>query len=183
MYNTIFCFFISIFFWILFDRSSTEYQFTYINYYNNNINGYLFIINKFAISLGIDGISLFFILLTTFIIPICILTSYKVGLIYVRDYCIYLLLLEIFLIISFSATDLITFFIAFETILIPMYFIIGIWGSRERRVKAGFLFFLYTLFGSIFLFFTILILYYDIGSTNFNILAKIDIDLSKQIII
>jgi NADH-ubiquinone oxidoreductase chain 4 len=142
-----------------------------------------FFINKLIISFGIDGISLFFILLSTFIIPLCLLTSYKKNLIYVKDYCIYLLLLEIFLIFSFSAIDLIAFFVFFESILIPMFFIIGIWGSRERRVKASFLFFLYTLFGSIFLFFSILIIYYDIGTTNFTILSKSEICLDKQIIL
>jgi NADH-ubiquinone oxidoreductase chain 4 len=140
-------------------------------------------INKFFISFGIDGISLFFILLSTFTIPLCLLTSYKNGLIYVKDFCLYLIILEIFLILSFSAVDLIAFFVFFESILIPMFFIIGIWGSRERRIKASFLFFIYTLFGSIFLFFTILILYYDLGTTNFNILSKSDINLNKQILL
>jgi NADH-quinone oxidoreductase subunit M len=86
----------------------------------------LIYINKFFISFGIDGISLFFILLSTFTIPLCLLTSYKNGLIYVKDFCLYLIILEIFLILSFSALDLIAFFIFFECILIPMFFIIGI---------------------------------------------------------
>jgi NADH-ubiquinone oxidoreductase chain 4 len=71
----------------------------------------------------------------------------------------------------------------FESILIPMFFIIGIWGSRQRRVRASFLFFLYTLFGSIFLFFSLLILYYDMGTTSFSILSKTDVALNKQLVI
>ena len=195
--STIFCFFLSTFFWIFFDRSCNVFQFSIpkINIiFNQEIILYAFhyfveklplliYINKFFISFGIDGISLFFILLSTFTIPLCLLTSYKNGLIYVKDFCLYLIILEIFLILSFSALDLIAFFIFFECILIPMFFIIGIWGSRERRIKASFLFFIYTLFGSIFLFFTILILYYDIGTTNFNILSKSNIMLNKQILL
>jgi NADH-ubiquinone oxidoreductase chain 4 len=92
-------------------------------------------------------------------------------------------LLEIFLILSFAALDLISFFVFFESILIPMFFIIGIWGSRERRIRAAFLFFLYTLFGSIFLFFSILILFFYVGTTSFSILSKVSIDLNKQLIL
>jgi NADH:ubiquinone oxidoreductase subunit 4 (subunit M) len=64
-----------------------------------------------------------------------------------------------------------------------MFFIIGIWGSRQRRVRASFLFFLYTLFGSIFLFFSLLILYYDTGTTSISVLSKTFVDYDKQIII
>ena len=101
----------------------------------------------------------------------------------VKEYCIYFLLLEIFLILSFTALDLISFFVFFESILIPMFFIIGVWGSRERRVRAAFLFFLYTLLGSIFLFFSLLILYYDTGTTNFSILTQVSIGYEKQLIL
>ena len=195
--STVSCFFLSTFLWIFFDRSSNVFQFSlpkmniilnqeiFLNIFHNFVEKFplLIYMNKFFISFGIDGISLFFVLLSTFTIPLCLLTSYKNGLIYVKDFCLYLIILEIFLILSFSALDLIAFFIFFECILIPMFFIIGIWGSRERRIKASFLFFIYTLFGSIFLFFTILILYYDIGTTNFNILSKSDIMLNKQILL
>jgi NADH-quinone oxidoreductase subunit M len=83
-------------------------------------------INQFIISFGIDGISLFFVLLTTFVTPLCILTSYKKTLIRIKDYCLCLLLLELFLVFSFVSIDLIAFFIFFESILIPMFFLIGI---------------------------------------------------------
>ncbi len=181
LFSSVFCFFLSTFFWILFDRISCDYQFIYINsFLEFNFDFY---INKYLISFGIDGISLFFILLSTFIIPLCVLSSYKQNFIYIKDYCLYLLLVEIFLILAFSAIDLILFFIFFESILIPMFLIIGIWGSRERRVRATFLFFLYTLFGSIFLFFTILILYYDVGTTNFSVLSKLNFETNKQFIL
>jgi len=139
--------------------------------------------NKFIVTFGVDGISLFFIILSTFIIPLCLLTSWKKNFIQVKEYCIYFLLLEIFLILSFAALDLISFFIFFESILIPMFFIVGIWGSRERRIRAAFLLFLYTLFGSIFLFFSLLILFFDVGTTSFSVLSKISIDLNKQLVL
>ena len=181
LFSSVFCFFLSTFFWIFFDRTSCDYQFIYINsLLEFNFDFY---INKYIISFGIDGISLFFILLSTFTIPLCVLSSYKQNFIYIKDYCLYLLLVEIFLILAFSAMDLILFFIFFESILIPMFLIIGIWGSRERRVRATFLFFLYTLFGSIFLFFTILIVYYDAGTTNFCVLSKLNLEVNKQFII
>lgn len=92
-------------------------------------------------------------------------------------------MLEIFLILSFFSLDIVSFFIFFESILIPMFFIIGIWGSRQRRVRASFLFFLYTLFGSIFLFFSLLILYYDTGTTSFSLLSKSIVTYDKQMIL
>jgi proton-translocating NADH-quinone oxidoreductase chain M len=190
--SSICCFFISLFFWITFDRSTSQYQFALNDFQSSLLSiklthllpfDFFLSINQFVISFAIDGISLFFVLLTTFITPLCLLTSYKKGLIRVKDYCLSLLLLELFLIFSFVAVDLIAFFIFFESILIPMFFLIGIWGSRERKIRASFFFFLYTLFGSIFLFFSIFILYYDLGTTNFNILSKCQISLDKELII
>ena len=186
--TSIFCLFISNFFWILFDRSSSNYQFIFNDNHSSILkidffNTLILYIYQFIISFGIDGISLFFVLLTTFITPLCLLTSYKQGLIKVSEYCLTLLILELFLIFSFTAIDLISFFFFFESILIPMFFLIGIWGSRERKIKASFFFFLYTLFGSIFLFFSILILYYDIGTTNFTILSKSYINWEKELIL
>jgi proton-translocating NADH-quinone oxidoreductase chain M len=94
-----------------------------------------------------------------------------------------LLLVEIFLLLSFSAIDLIVFFFFFESVLLPMFCIIGLWGSRERRVQATLLFFMYTVFGSIFLLFSILLLYYDVGTTNFIVLSNITIKVNKQIVV
>lgn len=129
------CFFISLFFLIFFDRSTGQYQFSFNDYYTSSLSlkllgllplDFFLSINQFVISFGIDGISLFFVLLTTFITPLCLLTSYKKGLIQVKDYCLSLLLLEFFLIFSFISVDLIAFFIFFESILIPMFFFIGV---------------------------------------------------------
>jgi proton-translocating NADH-quinone oxidoreductase chain M len=135
------------------------------------------------VEFGIDGISIFFILLTTFIIPLCILTSYKQDFIYKQDYCLYLLAVELFLILAFSATDLLCFFIFFESVLIPIFLIIGIWGSRERRVRATFFFILYTLLGSIFLLFCMLLIWSDTGGTSFNLISKTTFESKKQSIL
>lgn len=173
------CLFLSLIFLILFDRSNTSYQYLNTGIFGVEcVNSY-----NYSFAFGIDGVSLFFILLSTFLVPLCLLTAWKKEFKYLSDYCFYFIILEIFLILSFSALDIITFFIFFESILIPMFFIIGIWGSRQRRVRAAFLFFLYTLFGSIFLFFSLLILYYDTGTTSFSILAKTDVPLEKQLVI
>jgi NADH:ubiquinone oxidoreductase subunit 4 (subunit M) len=118
---------------VLFDRSCIQYQFILSNIYNTKLNTVIYFDNnlinythQFIISFGLDGLSLFFILLSTFIIPLCLLTSYKQGLTKVKDYCLILITLELFLILSFSALDLIAFFFFFESILIPMFFLIGI---------------------------------------------------------
>ena len=133
-----------------------------------------------SFSFGIDGISVFFILLSTFLIPLCLLTSWKYLFQFIVDYCFYFILLELFLILSFSSLDIITFFIFFESILIPMFLIIGIWGSRQRRVRASMLFFLYILFDSIFLFFSLLVVYYGTGMTSFSLLSKTVIEYDTQ---
>jgi len=117
------CFFLSIFFWIFFDRSNIKYQFIMKNFFFNDEFSQSLIGH---IAFGIDGISLFFVILSTFIIPLCLLTSYKEKFLKVVDYCLYFLVLEVFLILSFTALDIISFFIFFESILIPMFFIIGI---------------------------------------------------------
>jgi len=127
------CFCLSTLFLILFDRSSTEYQFILFYTATNALNGFVifpenlfYYTYRFFTAFGIDGISIFFVLLTTFITPLCLLTSYKEGLFRVKEYCVILLTVELFLIFSFSALDLITFFFFFESILIPMFFLIGI---------------------------------------------------------
>jgi NADH:ubiquinone oxidoreductase subunit 4 (subunit M) len=153
-------FFSSIWFWILFDKSTAQPQFIEkLNYLN---------------IVGIDGISLFFIVLTTLLIFLCVIDvwNYKITIVRSKEYIIYFLVLEIFLIVSFSTLDLLIFYIFFESVLIPMFLIIGIWGSRERRIRADFYFFLYTLLGSVFMLFCILILFFEVYSTNFLLLQN-----------
>jgi NADH-quinone oxidoreductase subunit M len=173
-------FLLSLSFLVFFDNINGSYQFLWIGTIGLKTIMPLYLQ---SFSFGIDGISVFFILLSTFLIPLCLLTSWKYLFQFIVDYCFYFILLELFLILSFSSLDIITFFIFFESILIPMFLIIGIWGSRQRRVRASMLFFLYTLFGSIFLFFSLLVVYYDTGTTSFSLLSKTVIEYDKQLIL
>lgn len=122
------------------------------------------------ITLGIDGISLFFLLLTTLLIPLCILISWNSIQSNLKGYLISFLLIEFFLIGVFCVLDLLVFYIFFESILIPMFLIIGIWGSRERKILASYYFFLYTLLGSVIMLLSILYIHVQVGTTDYEIL-------------
>ncbi len=100
----------------------------------------------------IDGVSVFFILLTAFLVPIFILVICYSSVEKVRFFLLMLFILEFALVNSFTTSNLFVFFIFFEVILFPMFFIIGIWGSRDRKIHAVFQFLLYTLIGSVFLY-------------------------------
>lgn len=162
IFNSFSIFLLSLFLWIFFNKSTSNFQFlievNWINYFN---------INFF---LGIDGISLFFMILTTFLIPLCMLISYESINTNVKEYFILYFILEFSLIISFSVLDLLIFYIFFESVLIPMFLIISIWGSRERKIKASYLFFIYTLGGSLFMFIAIIHLLITTGTTDYQIL-------------
>ena len=115
--------------------------------------------------MGIDGISLFFVLLSTFLTPICILASWNSVKKRVKEYMIAFLVLETLMIGTFCALDTILFYVFFEAVLIPMFLIIGIWGG-PRRVYSAFKFFLYTLLGSVLMLVALLALYYKAGTTD-----------------
>ena len=124
------------------------------------------------ITLGIDGISLFFLLLTTLLIPLCILISWNSIYFNLKEYLMAFLLIEFFLIWVFCVLDLLMFYIFFESILIPMFLIIGVWGSRERKILASYYFFLYTLFGSVLMLLSIIYIYIQVGTTDYEILLS-----------
>ena len=124
------------------------------------------------ITLGVDGISLFFLLLTTLLIPLCILISWNSINFNLKEYLIFFLLIEFFLIWVFCVLDLLMFYIFFESILIPMFLIIGIWGSRERKILASYYFFLYTLLGSVLMLLSIIYIYFQVGTTDYEILLS-----------
>ena len=121
--------------------------------------------------LGIDGISVYFIVLTAFLIPICILASWNSIKKQVKEYMILFLLLEALVIGVFVSLDFVLFYFFFEASLIPMFLIIGVWGA-ENRVYAALKFFLYTLFGSVFLLLAILYLYNQFGTTDIPTLTE-----------
>lgn len=115
--------------------------------------------------MGIDGISLFFVMLSTFLTPICVLASWKSVKLRTKEYMIAFLVLETMMIGTFSALDAILFYVFFEAVLIPMYIIIGVWGGY-RRVYAAFKFFLYTLLGSVLMLIALLAMYIQAGTTD-----------------
>lgn len=128
----------------------------------------------------IDGLSIFFISLSILLIPICIMMSWKTIDNFKKEFLISLFFILLLLIGVFTVMDIIVFYILFEAILIPMFLIIGVWGSREEKVKAAFYFFFYTLIGSLLMLITIFKLYSITGTTNYFNLITINIPFSLQ---
>jgi proton-translocating NADH-quinone oxidoreductase chain M len=169
---SMFTFVLSLGLWVLFDRSTAVFQFReywqWLDQVNINFN------------LGIDGISLFFVILTTLLVPLCLLASWNSIKIHVKEYLIAFLVMETLLIIVFSIMDLLLFYVFFESVLIPMFLIVGIWGSRERKIRAAYLLFLYTLVGSVLMLLAILLIYSIAGTTTYTNLLTIQFDESLQ---
>jgi len=133
-----------------------------------------------SLVLGIDSVSIFYIVLTTFLIPICILISWNSVKILERQFLICLLVLEVLLIGVFTVLDLLGFYILFEGVLIPMFIMIGVWGSREQKITAAYYFFFYTLVGSLLMLISILQLYKLGGSTDYFTLINLKIPHNIQ---
>lgn len=129
--------------------------------------------------LGVDGISLYFVLLSAFLTPICILASWNSVKKRVKEYMIAFLVLESFMIGTFCALDSVLFYVFFEGVLIPMFLIIGVWGG-PRRVYASYKFFLYTLLGSVLMLVALLTLYVQQGTTDITALMEKSMDLGMQ---
>ncbi|WIM14001.1 NADH-quinone oxidoreductase subunit M [Enhydrobacter sp.] len=130
--------------------------------------------------MGIDGISLFFVLLSTLLTPICVLSSWEAVQTRVKEYMIAFLVLETFMVGMFCALDLALFYVFFEGVLIPMFLIIGVWGG-QRRVYAAFKFFLYTLLGSVLMLLAIIAIYWQIGTTDLpTAFEKLDLPFQWQ---
>ena len=140
-----------------FDKTVPHFQFVNSFEWFNNEN--------LKLSLGVDGISMPFIVLSTFLIFVCIFFIYPQSKKNMKMYLASFLLMESFLIGTFSAMDLFSFYIFFESILIPMYLIIGFWGG-ERRIYSAYKFFLYTLLGSVFMLIAVIFLYQEFGTTS-----------------
>jgi len=172
LYTSLVVFILSLYLWAAFDNSTAKFQFveSYEWIGSSNINFYL----------GIDGISLFFVILTTLLIPICILASWEAIKTNIKEYMIAFLLLESFVIAVFCLLDLILFYVFFEAVLIPMFIIIGVYGSRERKIRAAYMFFLYTLLGSVLMLLAILWIYFHAGTTDYQILLTTEFDEDVQ---
>lgn len=131
-------------------------------------------------TLGIDGISLFFIVLTTLLIPLCILTSWNSINHSLKEFLIAFLFLDFLLIGVFSVLDLLFFYIFFESVLIPMFLIVGVWGSRERKILAAYYFFLYTLLGSVVMLLATLYILEQVGTTDYEVLLTFSFSEIEQ---
>jgi proton-translocating NADH-quinone oxidoreductase chain M len=130
------------------------------------------------LSFGIDGLSLWFFILSSFLIFLCILFVWNEFLF--KEYAIILTFLNLLLLLVFSVLDVLFFYIFFEAILIPMYLMIGLWGSRERKVRAVYLFFFYTLIGSLCMLLGLLYIYNLTGTLNFEYLLTYKFTFEQQ---
>ena len=162
--------FISLIIFIYFDFSNNQFQFVQ-EYYETNL---------FDFYLGIDGMSIYFVLLTTIIIPISLISNWTSITNNIKLFVILILLLETLLLAVFLVLDILLFYIFFESILPPLFILIGLYGS-SNRVRASFYLFLYTLLGSLFLLLSILSIYSIMGTTNFDALYKTNIQFFTQI--
>ena len=152
---------ISLIIWLLYDNSSKHFQFVQEHY----------IIGYYDFYLGIDGLSIYFILLTTLIMPISIISNWKSIDNKIKYFLIIMLLLETLLLTIFLVLDILMFYIFFESILAPLFILIGLFGS-SAKVRASFYFFLYTFLGSLFLLLSIIKMQSLIGCTDFYVLSK-----------
>tara|TARA_A100000164_G_C21885927_1_gene762750 strand:+ start:215 stop:1696 length:1482 start_codon:yes stop_codon:yes gene_type:complete len=170
LFTSLVNFLLSIYLWYLFDQNTSQFQFVEERKWLLGIVNY---------KVGIDGISILFVILTTFITPLCIISvnnSIKVRL---RDFLIAILIMESFMIGVFCSLDLVIFYLFFEAGLIPMFLIIGIWGG-PRRVYSAFKFFLYTLLGSVLMLVAIISIYWITGTTDVVQLYQLGIDIEYQ---
>ena len=163
-------FILSLYLWYLFDPSTAEFQFLEEQSWIKGFINY---------KVGIDGISILFIVLTAFITPLCVVSVNSTVKYRLKDFLVAILVMESLMIGVFCSLDLVIFYLFFEGGLIPMFLIIGIWGG-ERRVYSAFKFFLYTLLGSVLMLVAIISIYWITGSTDITYLYNLGIDEKYQ---
>src|SRR5215813_10328333 len=157
LWTSLITFALSLVLWFDFDRHSADFQFVEKRDW----------IPAFGLAyhMGVDGISVMFVLLSTLLTPICILSSWHAIKVRVKEYMVAFLVLETLMVGMFCALDFIVFYVFFEGVLIPMFLIIGVWG-HGNRVYAAFKFFLYTLLGSVLMLLAIITIYFQMGNTD-----------------
>jgi NADH-quinone oxidoreductase subunit M len=160
--TTVFTFVVSLFIWIGFDNSNPGFQM---------VEKHAWLGTGISYHLGVDGISMLFVILTTFLMPFCVLASWNTIEKRLKEYMIAFLLLEVVMVGVFVALDLVLFYVFFEATLIPMFVIIGVWGGKDR-VYASYKFFLYTLLGSVLMMLAIMAMYWQAGTTDITELLK-----------
>jgi len=163
---------ISLVIWLLFNNTSKHFQFVQEHY----------VIGYYDFYLGIDGLSIYFVLLTTLIMPIAIISNWKSIGNKIKYFLIIMLLLETLLLMIFLVLDLLMFYIFFESILAPLFLLIGIFGS-SAKIRASFYFFLYTFLGSLFMLLSIITMQSLIGCTDMNVLLKTNFIYITQLFI
>ena len=163
-------FIMSLFLWLQFDNTTKDFQF---------VENKKWIVDFINYRVGVDGISILFVVLTAFITPICIVATYNSVTNRTKDFFIALLVMETMMLGVFCSLDLFIFYLFFEAGLIPMFLIVGIWGGI-RRVYAAFKFFLYTLFGSVFMLVAIIFIYLESGTTDIQAILSFNIDQKYQ---
>ena len=170
LFTSVVTFLISLLIWVQFDNSQSGFQM------EEKIDW----IGPFmSYHLGVDGISMLFVILTTFLMPFAILASWESISKNIKQYMIAFLILETFMIGVFVALDLMVFYIFFEAGLIPMFIIIGVWGGK-RRVYASFKFFLYTLLGSVLMLLAMMAMYWNAGTTDITVLLTHSFSVEMQ---
>tara|TARA_X000000950_G_scaffold36558_1_gene39069 strand:- start:384 stop:1868 length:1485 start_codon:yes stop_codon:yes gene_type:complete len=170
LFTSLVNFFLSIYLWLLFDQTTSDFQFVEERVWIKNLINY---------KVGVDGISILFIILTTFITPLCIISINNSIKNRLNEFLIAVLIMESFMIGVFCSLDLVVFYLFFEAGLIPMFLIIGIWGG-SRRVYSAFKFFLFTLLGSVLMLIAIISIYWINGTTDVVKLYELGIDTKYQ---
>ena len=163
LWTSLITFALSLVLWTRFDKSSAEFQFVERMEWLPDFG--------VAYQMGVDGISVLFVLLSTLLTPLCILASWDSVKTRVREYMVAFLVLESMMVGMFCALDFVVFYIFFEAVLIPMFLIIGVWGGA-RRVYAAFKFFLYTLAGSLLMLLALLAMWFHAGTTDIPTLTE-----------
>ena len=168
--TTVFTFLVSLMIWAGFDPQDPGFQF---------VEEAAWLGGGLTYRMGVDGISMLFVILTTFLMPFCILASWEAIEKRVKAYMLAFLILETLMIGVFCALDIVLFYVFFEGGLIPMFIIIGVWGGK-RRVYASFKFFLYTLLGSVLMLLAIMAMYWEAGTTSIPDLLAHDFPAGMQ---
>jgi len=178
-------FIISLLLWALFDSTSADFQYAY-TIHTNNLAGTLHL----SFGFGIDGLNIWLVLLTTFLTPICILVGWLTparleirGPEFLKNYCLIFLAIESILILAFTSRDLFVFYFFFEAVLIPMFLLVGLFGSIPRNIRAAYKMFIITLMASFPMLAGILMVYFQCGSTDWDILSTTYISPDRQIIL
>jgi len=172
LWSTLFTFGLSLFLWFNFETGTPKFQFVEKYSWIESFNIFY--------HLGVDGISVLFVLLSTLLTPICVLASWDAVRERVKEYMVAFLVLETLMIGMFCALDMVLFYVFFEGVLIPMFLIIGVWGG-QRRVYAAFKFFLYTLTGSVLMLIAIIFIYLQTGVTDIPTLSKTSLPRDFQL--